>query len=38
MLPVGVCDVCFGLQQEPLVEDADNEEEQDEEHETGESA
>ena len=38
MVPVGVCDVCLGLRPEPLVEEADNPEEQAKQGETGEEA
>ena len=38
MLPVGVCDYCLGIKQEPSVDEADNVEEQAEESETSEGA
>lgn len=36
MLPVGVCDYCLGIKQEPSVDEADNVEEQAEESQTSE--
>ena len=38
MLPVGVCDYCLGIKQEPLVKKADNPEEQAEQSETSQEA